>query len=81
MYKYVNSHNRCLVITEETIENTFAQALAGKIQNSCFESLDAPIGIIGSENMPAIPLNSTLEQTMIPSAEKVSAAIKDVLEY
>jgi 2-oxoisovalerate dehydrogenase E1 component len=43
--------------------------------------LDAPVKTIGSENMPAIPLNSTLEQTMIPSEEKVRQAIKDVLDY
>ncbi len=36
---------------------------------------------IGSENMPAIPLNSTLEQTMIPSTEKVKAKIETLLDY
>jgi 2-oxoisovalerate dehydrogenase E1 component len=37
--------------------------------------------IIGSENMPAIPLNSVLEQTMIPNVEKVKAKIEEVMEY
>jgi 2-oxoisovalerate dehydrogenase E1 component len=36
---------------------------------------------IGSENMPAIQLNSTLEQTMIPSTEKVKAKIESLLDY
>jgi 2-oxoisovalerate dehydrogenase E1 component len=36
---------------------------------------------IGSENMPAIPLNPTLEQTMIPTTEKVKGKIKEVLDY
>ena len=27
---------------------------------------------MGSENLPAIPLNSTLEATMLPNAEKLS---------
>ena len=31
--------------------------------------------VIGSENMPAIPLNTILEQTMIPSVEKVKEKI------
>jgi len=31
--------------------------------------------------MPAIPLNSTLEETMIPSTEKVKTKIKEILEY
>ena len=36
---------------------------------------------IGSESMPAIPLNSTLEETMLPSAEKVAVAIQKVFDY
>lgn len=81
IYDQVQEHGRCLVITEEPVENTFAQALAGKIQEHCFEHLDAPISIIGSENLPAIPLNSTLEQTMIPSTEKVAAKLRLLLDY
>jgi 2-oxoisovalerate dehydrogenase E1 component len=37
--------------------------------------------LIGSENMPAIPLNSTLEQTMIPSTKKVKEKISVLLNY
>jgi hypothetical protein len=31
--------------------------------------------------MPAIPLNEVLEKTMVPSTDKVSKAIGDLLEY
>jgi 2-oxoisovalerate dehydrogenase E1 component len=31
--------------------------------------------------MPAIPLNSTLEQTMIPSTDKVKAKLEELLNY
>jgi 2-oxoisovalerate dehydrogenase E1 component len=55
--------------------------LCGMIQEKCFKYLDAPVMIIGSENMPAIPLNSTLEQTMIPSTEKVKAKIEELMRY
>ncbi len=72
---------KCLVITEEPSENSFSRALQGRIQEECFRELDAPVMIIGSENMPAIPLNSTLEETMIPSAEKVKKKIKEILKY
>jgi 2-oxoisovalerate dehydrogenase E1 component len=69
------------VVTEEPSNNSFARALAGKIQEECFQSLDAPVMVIGSENMPAIPLNSTLEQTMIPSTEKVKVKLQELLDY
>ena len=31
--------------------------------------------------MPAIPLNSTLEATMIPNAEKVKSMMEKLLKY
>jgi len=79
--KSVKKTGKCLVVTEEPSNNSFARALSGKIQEECFKYLDAPVITIGSENMPAIPLNSTLEQTMIPSTEKVKVKIEDLLSY
>jgi 2-oxoisovalerate dehydrogenase E1 component len=77
----VKKCGKCLVVTEEPCENSFSRALAGRIQEECFKFIDAPVMVIGSENMPAIPLNSTLEQTMIPSTEKVKAKILEILSY
>ncbi|WP_459212493.1 alpha-ketoacid dehydrogenase subunit alpha/beta [Aquimarina rhabdastrellae] len=77
----VKKHKKCLVVTEEPTNNSFARSLSGRIQEECFRYLDAPVMTIGSENVPAIPLNSTLEQTMIPSAEKVKAKIEALLAY
>jgi 2-oxoisovalerate dehydrogenase E1 component len=81
IFKSVKKCKKCLVVTEEPSDNTFARALSGKIQEECFQYLDAPVMTIGSENMPAIPLNSTLEETMIPSTEKVKVKIKSLLNY
>jgi len=81
MFNSVRKHNKCLVLTEEPKGFGFAQAMAGEIQQECFESLDAPVRVLGAENMPAIPLNSTLEATMIPNAEKVELVMKEILDY
>ena len=77
----VNTHNKCLVLTEEPSQNSFAQALVGNIQEKCFQKLDAPVYVMGSENLPAIPLNSTLESRMLPNPEKVSKKIQEILTY
>lgn len=77
----VIAHNKVMIITEEPVNNGFAQALAGKIQQSCFEYLDAPVEIIGAENLPAIPLNETLERTMLPNSDKVKAVMEKLLNY
>ncbi len=74
-------HGRCLIVTEEPSANTFAQSIAALVSDKCFEQLDAPVQVIGSENTPAIPLNSTLEEAMIPNGKKVSTKIKSLLDY
>jgi 2-oxoisovalerate dehydrogenase E1 component len=79
--KSVKKTGKCLVVTEEPSNNSFALALAGKIQEECFKFLDAPVMTIGSENMPAIPLNSILEETMIPSTEKIKNKIYELFNY
>jgi len=81
VFNTVNKHGKCLVLTEEPFQNSFAQSLVGSIQEHCFENLDAPVYVMGSENLPAIPLNSTLEATMLPNAEKVSEKIEKILAY
>ena len=81
VFERVNKHGKCLVLTEEPYNNSFAQSLAGRIQENCFRNLDAPVYVMGSENLPAIPLNSTLEEAMIPNAEKVSKKIGEILLY
>ena len=81
VFNRVNAHGKCLVLTEEPFQNSFAQALSGSIQEKCFENLDAPVYVMGSENLPAIPLNSTLEKTMLPNSEKVSIKIEEILSY
>jgi len=81
IFNSVKTHNKCMVLTEEPVNNSFAQAIAGRIQEQCFKHLDAPVKVIGSENMPAIPLNSTLEFTMIPNVEKVVAAMEALFSF
>jgi 2-oxoisovalerate dehydrogenase E1 component len=81
VFKSVEKCGKCLIVTEEPSENSFSRALQGRIQEACFQKLDGPVMLIGSENMPAIPLNSTLEQTMIPSVEKVKKKISEILNY
>jgi 2-oxoisovalerate dehydrogenase E1 component len=81
VFTAVRKCNRCLVLTEEPAQNSFARSLAGLISEKCFTSLDAPVMTLGSECLPAIPLNSTLEQTMLPNAEKVTAVLQRLLSY
>lgn len=81
IFNSVKKHNRCIVLTEEVKQNSFAQSISGLINEECFEYLDAPIRVLGAQDMPAIPLNSTLETEMLPNAEKLKVLINNVLYY
>ena len=77
----VKKCGRCMVLTEEAPQNSFAQALAGSIGEKVFEFLDAPVRTVGSVLTPAIPLNSTLESTLLPNSEKVKVELAALLNY
>jgi 2-oxoisovalerate dehydrogenase E1 component len=75
----VKKHGKCLIVTEEQQNNSFAEALAGRISKACFKHLDAPVEVIGALNLPAVPMNVVLEQAMLPSAAKVSERLGQLL--
>ncbi len=81
VYEAARRHGRILVLTEEPVNHSFSQSLAARIQEHCFEYLDAPVRTLGAENLPTIPLNANLEAAMLPSAEKVEEALKKLLAY
>lgn len=81
VFASVRKHSKAMVVTEEALPNSFAQALAGNISRQCFESLDAPVEIVGSATTPAIPLNSVLEAELLPNADKVAAKMRELLAY
>lgn len=81
MFNLAKKHGRIIIVTEESVENTFSLGLIARIQKECFEYLDAPIELVGSIDTPAIPLNSILESALLPNAKKVSDCINKILEY
>ena len=65
--------------TEEQQNNSFAEALAGRISKECFKWLDGPVEVLGAANVPAIPLNMNLENAVLPNAEKLQKKLKAFL--
>lgn len=73
-------HSKVMVLTEESLLNSFAESLAGRISQECFQYLDGPVRTLGAASLPAIPLNKGLESMLLPSADKVAAVLKQMLE-
>ena len=80
VYDLAKKHGKILVLTEETITNSFAEALAGRISRDCFRYLDAPVQTLGSADIPAVPLNMGMEAVMLPNADKTYDALLELLE-
>jgi len=81
VYSTVRRHGKCLVLTEEQQNNSFAEALAGRIGRNCWTGLDAPVEVLGALNLPAVPMNVGLENAMLPNASKVGEALGRLLGY
>lgn len=79
IFERVKAHGKCLVLTEEQQNNSFAEALAGRISKNCFQFLDAPVEVLGALNTPAVPMNMGLEKAMLPDGEKVAIVLKQLL--
>ena len=77
----VKKCHRCLVLTEEPPLGSFAQSIAGLIADAGFQDLDAPVRCIGSMEVPAIPLNEQLEAAVLPNAQKVLDACRELLSF
>ncbi len=81
VFDSVRRHGKCLIVTEEPQNNSFAEALAGRISKNCFNFLDAAVEVIGSVNVPAIPMNIILENEILPNAIKVEERLRNLLSH
>ncbi len=79
VFSTVKKHGKCLVLAEEQQTNSFAEALAHRINYNCFQKLDAPVEVLGALDLPAVPINIILEKEMLPTAEKVKERLQRLL--
>ncbi|MBC7937840.1 MAG: tungsten formylmethanofuran dehydrogenase [Rhizobacter sp.] len=79
VFATVKKHGKCLILTEEQQNNSFAEALAGRVSKACFKFLDAPVEVMGALNLPAVPMNMILENAMLPNAAKVEQRLNELL--
>ncbi len=80
IYASVRKCGRCIILTEEAKNHSFAQSLAGRVQENCFSDLVCGIKVIGALDIPAIPLNETLEKAALPDVSCLTKAINLLLD-
>lgn len=76
----VKKTHRALVVHEDKVFGGFGGEIVAKINELCFEELDAPVRRLGSTFTP-VGFNRILEAATLPNEKKVEEAARDLLEY
>lgn len=76
----VRKTSRALVVYEAHLTGGFGGEVAAIIAQEAFDALDAPVTRVASLDVP-VPFSPTLEDAMLPNADKIHRAAVDVLEY
>ena len=72
--------SRVLIVHEDTRTGSIGESLAAIIQEEAFESLDAPVRIVGALDTP-VPYSPPLEEYFLPSEEQVERAARLLIAY
>jgi 2-oxoisovalerate dehydrogenase E1 component len=72
--------HKVLVIHEDSRTGGIGESLAAIIQEEAFESLDAPVRIVGALDTP-VPYSPSLEEFYLPSEAQIERAARLLLDY
>ena len=72
--------SRVLIVHEDTRTGGIGESLAAIIQEEAFESLDAPVRIVGALDTP-VPYSPPLEEFYLPSESEVERAARLLVGY
>lgn len=73
----IRKTNRCVIIDEDWGYCGMGAGILQKLQKPAFDYLDAPIEYVHSDEIP-VPYNHYLEEAMMPSVDRIVAAVKEV---
>jgi len=80
IFNSIKKTGKAIVIHEDTLTGGFGAEIAARISDKCFKYLDGPVKRLAAEDTP-IPYHPNLEMAILPTKEKISNAIKELLEY
>jgi 2-oxoisovalerate dehydrogenase E1 component beta subunit len=72
--------NRVLIVHEDSRTGGIGESLAAIIQEEAFESLDAPVRILGALDTP-VPYSPPLEEYFLPSEADIERAARLLVSY
>lgn len=78
IFESVQKTNRAVVVYEDWKSGGFGAEIVSRIQESCFDYLDAPVGRVGGLNVP-MPYARNLELQCIPNKDDALAMARQTL--
>jgi 2-oxoisovalerate dehydrogenase E1 component beta subunit len=72
--------HRLLIVHEDSRTGGIGESVAAIVQEEAFESLDAPIRIVGALDTP-VPYSPPLEDFYLPGEARVERAARLLVEY
>ena len=72
--------SRVLIVHEDSRTGSIGESLAAIIQEEAFESLDAPVRVIGALDTP-VPYSPPLEEYFLPSQAEIERAARLLVAY
>jgi 2-oxoisovalerate dehydrogenase E1 component beta subunit len=72
--------SRVLIVHEDSRTGGIGESLAAIVQEEAFESLDAPVRVIGALDTP-VPYSPPLEEAFLPGEEEIERAARLLVAY
>lgn len=80
IFESVRKTNRCVVVQEAHPNSSFGREIQGRVQQACFDDLDAPVELVASLDIP-VPYALHLEALVLPDVDRVMQAVKKAMYH
>jgi 2-oxoisovalerate dehydrogenase E1 component beta subunit len=77
----VKKTSRALIVHEDNLSFGVGAEVSARIMEGAFADLDAPVMRCTGPDVPAMPFAPTLEAVFMPTADKIAASLRTLLEY
>ena len=81
IYNSIKKTSRVILVQENSKSGGVMAEVSASIMEEAFDYLDAPVTRVAGLDVPMLPFAPPMEHFFLPNAEKISGAVKKLLEY
>ena len=81
IFESVKKTSRVVLVQESSKTGGVMAEVGAAISEEAFDYLDAPVTRVAGIDVPSVPFAPPMEHFFLPNADKISRAVKKVLEY